>query len=439
MASSRPASASSYGSAAHREKLQRIKDREDLKGLIVQKFIDKYKKPGKRSSIQKQVEELMGQGVLTEANLKALDQRIQQEVLASDTQSFAGISVQSGVTHESEVRGPSKAPSVVSYMSGASDFPDAVSSVPDDAVSVKSQKSAASSVRLPPNRDEWATILEYTTAMHRQQEMLKMQKEREQKMTFKKELDRQVQENQAKAAQERAEEEAYAATQTQNLALFDARERQRQAEMQRKKAQEKATRERQLKEQRSKKRTEAKKTRVEDENLLKELKAEDEAAYRAQMVKKQEEYRVAQEILKQNAAWKKTQLDAEEREKQAEIRRQEELNVLIDKQEQVKKEEQRKREERQAQFLTQAADGALKNQRTKVASEDTALMHHYVARNQFDDEQEAMQKRKQWEQKLEMRATLQSQMEEKRKRKEMERQHISEQAEMWRKEHDCNW
>jgi hypothetical protein len=433
---SRPASASSYGSQAHREKLQRIKDREDLKGLIVQKFIDKYKKPGKRSVIQHQVEALMAQGVLTEANLRALDQRIQQE-MASDTQSFAGISVQSGVTKESEVRAPSKAPSVVSYMSGASDFPEEGAAMADEVGSVRSQRSAASSVRMPPNRDEWAAILQYNTQMYRQQEQLRLQKEHEQKETFRKELDRQIAQNRDRSAQEVAEKQAYADTHMQNLATFDARERQRQEVLNLKRAQEKATREQQLKEQRSKKRAEEKKARSDDKKLLKTLKEEDEAAYRLLMAKKQEEMRMAQEILAQNTAWKRAQLDAEEKDRLEELRRQAELNALIDQQEQAKKEEQRKREERQAQFLTQAADGALKSQKNKKVSEEEALLQHYQARNQFDDEQEEVQRQRQREQKQEMRAQLQSQIQAKRQRELLEKQHIREQADMWRRENQC--
>lgn len=431
---SRPASASSYGSQAHREKLQRIKDREDLKGLIVQKFIDKYKKPGKRSIIQQQVESLMAQGVLTEANLRALDQRIQQE-MASDAQSFAGISVQSGVTRESEVRAPSKAPSVVSYMSGASDFPEEGAGLEQEEV--RSQRSAASSVRMPPNRDEWGAILQYNTQMYRQQEQLRLQKEREQKQTFRKELDRQIAQNKARSAQEMAEKQAYADTQVQNLAAFDARERQRQEAQNAKRAQEKATRERQLKEQRAKKRAEEKKSKSEDEKLLKTLKQEDEAAYRALMAKKMEEVRIAQEILAQNTAWKRAQTEAEEKERLDEQRRQTELNALLDQQEQAKKEEQRKREERQAHFLTHTADGALKSQKHQKVSEEQALLQHYQARSRFDEEQEEVRRQKQQEQKLEMRAELQSQIQAKRQREELEKQHFREQAAMWQRENQC--
>jgi len=432
---SRPASASSYGSQAHREKLQRIKDREDLKGLIVQKFIDKYKKPGKRSIIQQQVETLMAQGVLTEANLRALDQRIQQE-MASDAQSFAGISVQSGVTKESEVRAPSKASSVVSYMSGASDFPEEVAALGEE-MEVRSQRSAASSVRMPPNRDEWGAILQYNTQMYRQQEQLRLQKEHEQKQTFKKELDRQIAQNRARSAQETAEQQAYADTQMMNLAAFDARERQRQEAQNAKRAQEKATRERQLKEQRAKRRTEEKKSKAEDEKLLKTLKQEDEAAYRMLMAKKQEEVRIAQEILAQNTAWKRAQTEAEEKERLDELRRQAELNSLIDQQEQAKKEEQRKREERQAHFLTHTADGALKSQKHQKVSEEQALLQHYQARNLFDEEQEEVKRQKQQEQKLEMRAELQSQIQAKRQREQLEKQHFREQASMWQRENQC--
>lgn len=69
-------------SESRRTRLEEIQKREQLKGMLITKFRNKY---GKNNSelqkyIDSQVQAFMNQNKLTETNLKELDQKIQQEM-----------------------------------------------------------------------------------------------------------------------------------------------------------------------------------------------------------------------------------------------------------------------------------------------------------------------------------------------------------------------
>lgn len=69
-------SVSSGMSEQRREKLLKLKHREDLKGKLVTKFLAKYGNRRRPSFIEQEVESALAGLPLTEENLKKLDERI---------------------------------------------------------------------------------------------------------------------------------------------------------------------------------------------------------------------------------------------------------------------------------------------------------------------------------------------------------------------------
>ena len=141
----RSGSSSKYMSEKRREKLLGIQKREQLKGLLINKFKNKY---GNKQSatIQNEVNKFLNNNRLTEENLKALDEKIQREADWKERQADAlseHMSVKSGA------RWPKSRGSQVSRRSQAS-RPRTVASqskrsqhgAVDDVLSVKSYASS---------------------------------------------------------------------------------------------------------------------------------------------------------------------------------------------------------------------------------------------------------------------------------------------------------
>lgn len=76
---SRPASSASKMSESRRERLMDIQKREQLKGMLVNKFKLKYGNPQMTKYIDNEVQRFLKNGRLTEDNLKSLDTKINKE------------------------------------------------------------------------------------------------------------------------------------------------------------------------------------------------------------------------------------------------------------------------------------------------------------------------------------------------------------------------
>ena len=73
-------------SESRRTKLEEIQKREQLKGMLISKFRNKYGKTneGLTNYIDNQVGQFMNANRLTETNLKELDEKIQKEKYTQD-------------------------------------------------------------------------------------------------------------------------------------------------------------------------------------------------------------------------------------------------------------------------------------------------------------------------------------------------------------------
>lgn len=434
---------SSYKSSAHREKLLRIKQREDLKGLLVNKFLSKYGKNRKREFIEREVEKAMQAFPLTEDNLRRLDENIQagtsvgtsRHPLTVTGSIISGISVKTGdsIKQSPSNVGPRSVTSL-SYMSGASKL--ASEHVESDRQSVASMNSRVSSVMLPPNKDEWAVILDYNQAIYREEERLRQERLHQQKEAMKRELDKQLIQKSSIKNEEKQEEVDYIKVQSQNLQMLNQREDYRNQLYKEKVLQEKLSRDKQLKEQRRLRRLKEKQDKNMDAAIINRLKEEHYAELETLQNKKYEEMMIRKRMLDENEEVKRAQAEKLRQEKEEDIRLQEAYAKMLDKQEQDRVNELKKREDMQQKFMNRMADTVLKEQHLKNREEDLLLLRHYEDKLHHDMEEDERARIREGQTKLEMRNFLEQQIQEKNSNKRREKAQHDQQAVVWKKESD---
>ena len=275
-------------SEARKEKLLNIQKKEQLKGLLINKFKLKY---GDRAEkmISNEVTKFLKNDRLTENNLMKLDERIgkqneknqRADDILSDhrSQKSAGSkrshvskasnasrphTVASGASRRSQAKNDD-AMSVRSYassrMSGATNLskksgqvaaPAQPAGIPDDLASVQSKtKSSMSGLN---EEDEWQAIQNFNIMLHYEEQKQAQLREQERKCLIKEELDRQVKEKNKRKKREVAEDKEYEELQKQHLTLLEQKEKERMRETQQKIENEKKSRDQQLQEEKLRKR-----------------------------------------------------------------------------------------------------------------------------------------------------------------------------------------
>lgn len=164
-------------SQQRKERLQKLKEREELKGLLVNKFKKKY--GDSAGFIDREVENFMKQEALTEANLKKLDEKIKKktELDHATKEAQAAKSIPKSKQSAGSVRSQRSAASQVSNRSKASKAGSKAGSQwdkesqreLDDGMSVYSSEYSRKSSSFVPedDDDEWAAILDYDTMLYR--------------------------------------------------------------------------------------------------------------------------------------------------------------------------------------------------------------------------------------------------------------------------------
>lgn len=204
-------------SQQRRDRLMDIQKREQLKGMLINKFKLKYgDKPQLSKYIDNEVQKFLKNGRLTEDNLRGLDTKISKECelrgkreeILADRKSNAG-SVRSNASRGSKrsSRAASQAnnddaKSVRSVASSRrSSQPQSIRSKRDaDAYSVTSSKADAQTIYSElQEEDEWTAIQKFNTLLHYEEQKQAMAREAERRRLIKQELDRQVQEKERRA------------------------------------------------------------------------------------------------------------------------------------------------------------------------------------------------------------------------------------------------
>jgi hypothetical protein len=420
-------------SSQRREKLLKLKHREDLKGRLVTKFLAKYGNRRRASFIEQEVENALTGLPLTEENLRMLDERINAGTSVAPSGSYmSGISVKTGASQAASAR-PPKSEKSVSYMSGASKLSDG-SRMRENEAQIEKESHVSSEV-LPSDKDEWAVIMEYKQALYRQEEERKLERLRQQKEALKLELDRQIEEKKRKQEMEKVELQQYIETQDVNLKEFDSREQARIKLQKDKVMHEKMLRDKQLKDLKRMRRTQAKEELSTDVAMINRLQVEHREEIDALRKKKHDEMLQRRQMLDENMKNKRKQKEKEHQERIEDIEMQRAHERILDKIEEDRLNELKKREERIQGYMNSVGEAVLKQQQDANLEEDHRLMEYYGKTLEYDQEEQMRLKNRDKVQKAEMRKILQVQMEEKEARKRKERDLQVKQAMIWKK--DC--
>ena len=426
-------SAASQMSEQRREKLLKLKHREDLKGKLVTKFLAKYGNRRRASFIQAEVEKALTDLPLTEDNLRKLDDKINGGTSVAVTESYmSGISVKTGASQAASFKAP-KSEKSVSYMSGASRLSE--NSRPPEVISQFDGVSHVSSEMLPSDKDEWAVILEYKQALYREEEIRRQERLRQQKEALKQELDRQMDEKRRKQEMERMELQEYMNTQGVNLKEYDSREQARQKLQRDKILHEKMLRDRQLKDLKRMKRVQAREEREMDAAMVNRLQMEHQEEVETMRRKKHEEMMQRRNMLDENMKNKMKMKEKEVEERQEDIVMQRAHERILDNIEDDRRNEMKKREERIQGYMNSMGDVVLKQQKESNLEEDKRLLEYYGQTLEYDENEQARLRERDKLQKEEMRKILQVQMLEREARKRKERDLQVKQAHIWKQ--DC--
>ena len=433
-------SRSASTSSKMKEKLLSIKEREDLKGQLVSKFILKYGKPYRQNAIASEVDKALDQGKLTEANLRALDDRIKERMdkattvgAKSSPSLMSAISVSSAASRVSAEYKPPKTAGGMSYMSGATNLSALSSEQVQEQRTLKSTERPPA-VPIPKNIDEWAAINEYTSLMHQEKERLKKEKRREQQIVLRKELERPMEEKQKMMKTEQEELKKYMDSQTKYLSAYDERELQRLRDQKALMMYEKKGRDRQMKELKRLRRLQTKEDKDMEAMIVKKIQDEYAAEQRQMQYRRMEEHNVAHGMMLESIENKEKQMEQERKRRQDEINMQQQYGIILDRQEQQRVEDIRRREEKQAKVFTTMVETVVKEKQKRSNYEDETLAQFYGEQEKYLSEQEMLKKERARQRKLEVRASLEEQIKERARRKEEERRHYNEQATMWKKD-----
>lgn len=425
-------SVSSGMSEQRREKLLKLKHREDLKGKLVTKFLAKYGNRRRPSFIEQEVENALSGAPLTEDNLRKLDDRINAGTSVAHSSYMSGISVKTGASQVASVKAP-KSEKSVSYMSGASKLSE--KSKLQDNTSQFDVNSHVSSEVLPSDKDEWAVIMEYKQALYREEEARRQERLKQQKEALKMELDRQIEEKRRKQEMEKMELQQYIETQDYNLKQFDLKEETRLKLQREKIMHEKMLRDRQLKDLKRMKRSQAKEELHTDMAMVNRLQQEHQEEIQAYKKKKYEEMMQRRKMLEENMKNKARQKERETMERMEDIEMQRAHERILDKIEEDRLNEIKKREERIQGYMNSMGEAVLKQQRDANLEEDQRLMEYYHQTLEYDQDEQGRLRERDKIQKSEMRKILKIQMEEKEARRKKEKDLQAKQAMIWKK--DC--
>jgi len=213
-----------------------IQQREQLKGLLVNKFLEKYGKNKEVSEkvLTKELAEFMKNEKLTEENLRKFEQRIKEGKLGQNHKAESIKEPQHDAGHKQDHQHP-LTQSAVEQLDLAS-LKDAkqnnnVKSLADDQLSASSSQRPRSVYQLGDEDDEWAIMMKYDAELHKKERELEKYRDQEQKRKIKEELDRQLQEKRKYQEREQGDLHNYRRLVDSQLNQFDQRERRKEDEM----------------------------------------------------------------------------------------------------------------------------------------------------------------------------------------------------------------
>jgi len=317
-----------------KEKLVDIQKREQLKGMLINKFKLKYgDKPTIAKFIDNEVAKYLKNDRLTEDTLRNLDSKIMKEVALREKREAIQDDRKSNASRPQSTTQKKPALDQVSVHSRHSQR--SAGRKPADARSVVSSQAAHTEVYSEiAEEDEWTAIQKFNQLLHYEEQKQALLREQERKRLMRQELDKQMQERAQKKAAETEEEKVYHELTAEHVKLLGMREQEKREMARIKTQQEKESRDRQLMEEKRKRRQEEKANFRAELELVDRLKKEMEAERSLQNEKREQERNYLKKMLEENELNKAKAEEERKRERELDIQAQEEHCRMLDKQEQ---------------------------------------------------------------------------------------------------------
>jgi len=265
------------------------------------------------------------------------------------------------------------------------------------------------------NGDEWEKIISYNKKQFENEKIQKVQKEVDLKIKTKINLENQIYEKMARNQEEAKESNQYFNYVMKDLDNYHKTEKMKQDEIKRKVMHEKEIRDKQLKEEKVRKRIESKNELEHDRYLLQLQLDKIENEKKAALAKKAKEKEAYNQIQLDNIAFKKTQEEKRQQERESDIKAQEEYSRILDKQEKARADYFKRCENRQNDFMSKMAENVVKVNDDKNAKLDNDIIKYQNERENFQKMEEDRRKKRQADQKVETRKFLDMQIDYKKK------------------------
>ena len=426
--------------------------RDNLKKILIEKFKSKYGAKTNEDIISKEVTQFLLKEKLNDNDFKNLDKTIEMKLTQYNSKNNLKSNLKSKISNQNDFSKQTSNNNEDelnnSNMSGASNLsefdekdPQAKRNQETVRKFVKNQSQsnncANNANNLDPNfdfsayPDEWTAIAEYNKEEYEKQKIIDRQKEREVKNRTKKDLDFQVKQKIKKNYEQSLKEKESDLIMLKHLDKIDEIERQKAIEVKKRILKEKESRDVQIKDAYVRKRIETLKNKKYERELIDHLNKEIEREKQIALEKKMKERKALEKTLKDNELHKKIVEQQKKKEREDDIKAMEDNDRVKEKQELERVMYFKNIERISNNFMTQAVQTVLKEQAEKDKEEQEKRDKYTKLKEQKEIEAENEEIRKRNEMKKTLRAFYDKQVEEKKKRKEIEKEMDMAQKNIW--------
>jgi len=357
--------------------------REKLKTLLIDKYCKKYGTSCTEELIRKEVNIFLDKESLTEKELKALDKKIENLVKNKESavslrenlklnapltldnlemDSRFKINDNESISKYDKNKNDDDKLSVMSYSTRNSKFAKEIGFQNDDLLSTN--KKPIERIEFN-DKGEWEAIAEFNKQSYKESQILNKVKEKEKKKKTKMELTDQMQEKQYGKKNLRKEELEYGIVVGQHVKYLSEVEKLKELKEKEKILIEKKIRDEQLIENKKKRKTELKSQREYDIKVLKKIKEETEEEIKKNLQRKNEKHDELVATLKENEQHKIVLNERMMRQREEDIRAQNEYAAILDKQERDRAEFFKSKERKGNEFTSLMVENVIKEQEKK--------------------------------------------------------------------------
>jgi len=418
--------------AEDREKVEANKRRDELKNLLLNKFQTKYAdKHIPNSILLEYINSFLDSSSLTAANLQKLDEKILAYGSHGDKKPAGG---KAENKNESAEDNDDK----LSVMSGATEFVEAGKPKTKTMLDTKTRLikgEEGEPLKARNEDDEWVAIMKFNNQLYQEELKQEALKKAQQKQLMKAELDKQMKEKNNIKKRTKEEEQAYLEYQNKHLKELEEIEKKKQEEKRNQIKSEKASRDKQRKDDALRKKIEENEVKKQDKKLIERMKLEMELEKKSEAERKELEKQTVKKMMEESLKLKEEQKIYSVKEKEEDIKRAEMQKKISEEQEQEWKDNYKRKDERNKKLLEnalQAAGG--KGLKSEVIATDKKMLEQMEVLAKKKELEEARKEKLKKQKQLEVKATLDKQIAEKKVKKQVDKTESAQQAEMWKKD-----